>query len=149
MQTDPPSAISDDDAQLRVLLVEDDPDTAALVKAALTRAFPGTQATVIDTLATLGGHSLAQYTLALCDHNLPDGNSFEVIDYIHATRDDLPIIVVTGEHDAFAPPAALEKLAANAPRAEFRVVLEADHFFAAGLAEIGRATFDWLESEAR
>ena len=60
MQTDPPSAISDDDAQLRVLLVEDDPDTAALVKAALTRAFPGTQATVIGGVCTSTASSTAR-----------------------------------------------------------------------------------------
>jgi alpha/beta superfamily hydrolase len=54
------------------------------------------------------------------------------------------VLMLTGEHDAIAPPRALEDLAASLPRATFRVVAHADHFFMAGLGEIARALGDWL-----
>jgi alpha/beta superfamily hydrolase len=54
------------------------------------------------------------------------------------------VLMLTGEHDAIAPPRALEDLAASLPRATLRVVAEADHFFMAGLGEIARALGDWL-----
>src|SRR5262249_18941108 len=47
-------------------------------------------------------------------------------------------LVVTGDADGFAPPAALEPLLAGAPGAALHVVAGADHFFGVGLAEIGR-----------
>jgi len=134
MYTDPPTAISDDDTRLQVLVVEDDPDTAALVTATLRRAFPGTQTTVVDTLAKLGGRLLSPYDLALCDHNLPDGSSFDVIDYIHANRDDLPIIVVTGEHDA--------EVAAEAIRRGGSDYLPKSHSFLALLPVLASKTLE-------
>ncbi len=54
------------------------------------------------------------------------------------------VLMLTGEHDAIAPARALEDLAASLPRATFRVVAEADHFFMVGLGEIARAVGDWL-----
>jgi hypothetical protein len=52
--------------------------------------------------------------------------------------------VLAGEHDPIAPPAGLEPLVARAAGAVLHVVPEADHFFATGLAEIGRAAAAWL-----
>jgi alpha/beta superfamily hydrolase len=57
-------------------------------------------------------------------------------------------LVVTGSEDAFAPPAALEPLVARAPGATLHVVPGADHFFAAGLADVGRAVARWLGVES-
>jgi len=56
-------------------------------------------------------------------------------------------LVVTGDADGFAPPAALEPLVARAPGASLHVVPGADHFFTVGLAEIGRAAALWLGVE--
>jgi alpha/beta superfamily hydrolase len=53
-------------------------------------------------------------------------------------------LVVTGQADAIAPAAALTGLAARARRARFAAVPEADHFFGAGLAELGRELSAWL-----
>ncbi len=55
-------------------------------------------------------------------------------------------LVLVGEHDAYAPPAALEAAVAAAPRARIVTIPEADHFFMAGLASIGREIADWLEA---
>lgn len=48
------------------------------------------------------------------------------------------LLLVTGQRDEYAPPAALEPLVADLARAAFHVVPDADHFFGEGLGEIGR-----------
>ena len=55
-----------------------------------------------------------------------------------------PLLIIAGEEDAFAPFSEVEKLAASLERTELVSVLEADHFFMNGLAQIGRATADWI-----
>jgi pimeloyl-ACP methyl ester carboxylesterase len=56
--------------------------------------------------------------------------------------------VLAGEHDRIAPPEALAPFVAAAPGGVLHVVPAADHFFAAGLAEIGRAAAAWLAGAA-
>jgi hypothetical protein len=53
-------------------------------------------------------------------------------------------LLLTGQHDTYAPPAALEALLADAARCSLQVIPEADHFFQAGLAGISRAVAGWL-----
>ena len=55
-----------------------------------------------------------------------------------------PLLAITGERDALAPPAELESALAAVDRAELVVVPHADHFFAAGLAQLGRSIHNWL-----
>jgi len=59
------------------------------------------------------------------------------------------ILVVTGEADAIAPAREVGALAARARRARMVVIPECDHFFASGLAELGRALSEWLGGGAR
>ncbi len=54
------------------------------------------------------------------------------------------LLVIAAEQDGLAPPAGLESALAALDSAELVVVPEADHFFAAGLARVGRAICDWL-----
>ena len=54
------------------------------------------------------------------------------------------VLILTGEHDSLAPAATLEAIAAELPRARFAQIEEADHFFGAGLAEIGKQITKWL-----
>jgi len=54
------------------------------------------------------------------------------------------VLIVSGEHDTFAPVAELTALASESPRARFVVVPDADHFFATGLAEVSRAVAEWI-----
>jgi alpha/beta superfamily hydrolase len=53
-------------------------------------------------------------------------------------------LVLAGERDALAPAAELAAVAATSERIELVVVPEADHFFAFGLAEIGKRTLSFL-----
>jgi alpha/beta superfamily hydrolase len=53
-------------------------------------------------------------------------------------------LLVVGGVDAFAPVAELEARVAERPERHLQVVPEADHFFAVGLGEIGRAVAAWL-----
>jgi alpha/beta superfamily hydrolase len=57
------------------------------------------------------------------------------------------LLVIAAEQDDLAPPAGLESALAEIDRAELVVVPEADHFFTAGLARVGRAIRDWLMRE--
>jgi len=54
------------------------------------------------------------------------------------------VLLLAAEADAIAPAPQLERIAAGLPRARFNVIPEADHFFAAGLAAVGRVTAEWL-----
>jgi alpha/beta superfamily hydrolase len=56
-------------------------------------------------------------------------------------------LLLVGAEDALASPAELERIASSLPRATFAVIPGADHFFAAGLAEITRITASWLGAE--
>jgi len=49
------------------------------------------------------------------------------------------VLILTGEHDAIAPAAKLEAIAKDLPRGRFVRIDEADHFFGAGLADLGKA----------
>ncbi|MCG8590748.1 MAG: alpha/beta fold hydrolase [Proteobacteria bacterium] len=52
--------------------------------------------------------------------------------------------VAVGENDSLVPWRDLEAVCADLAEAEFCVIPEADHFFMAGLAELGRAVARWL-----
>jgi hypothetical protein len=54
------------------------------------------------------------------------------------------VLLVAGERDTLAPPAALSALARELPRVRLAVIDDADHFFAAGLAELGSELARWL-----
>ncbi len=54
------------------------------------------------------------------------------------------LLLLTGEHDEFAPPEALEAIASGIPSATLHVIPEADHFFMNGLADISRIVQAWL-----
>jgi hypothetical protein len=54
------------------------------------------------------------------------------------------VLVIAGEHDAIAPPAALEAITHELTSARFVQIEDADHFFGAGLTEVGVAITKWL-----
>ena len=56
------------------------------------------------------------------------------------------LLLVAGENDRIAPLAALRGLAERAGAAPFECIAEADHFFGAGLADLGRTAAHWLEA---
>ncbi len=56
------------------------------------------------------------------------------------------LLIVAGDRDRFAPEAQLRAIAEAAGRVQLVMVPGADHFYASGLAEIGRAVSGWLET---
>jgi len=54
------------------------------------------------------------------------------------------VLILAGERDAIAAPAALGELARELPQVRVAVLAEADHFFAAGLAQLGAEVARWL-----
>lgn len=56
------------------------------------------------------------------------------------------VLIVAGARDRIAPAAELETIARDLPRARVVTIAEADHFFGAGLGEIGRAVTQWAQT---
>jgi alpha/beta superfamily hydrolase len=54
------------------------------------------------------------------------------------------VVIIVGDRDEISPAAELERVADALPRARFFAVEGADHFFMAGLADIGRIATKWL-----
>jgi len=53
-------------------------------------------------------------------------------------------LLLSGEHDEYAPPAALSERLAGTSRASLEVIPEADHFFQKGLADVSKGIARWL-----
>jgi response regulator RpfG family c-di-GMP phosphodiesterase len=81
-----------------VLLVEDDDDHALLVIEVLERALEGaviSRAVSVARAAELSNGST--WSLAVVDHNLPDGRGMEVLDALRANYPTMPIVMLTGQ----------------------------------------------------
>jgi len=96
-----------------LLLVEDDPGDAELLRLALLDAGPRlftveTRETLAAAKAFLAGQTPA---VILLDLSLPDSFGLETISVVHALAPTIPIVVLTGNND---PDFALSALAAGA-----------------------------------
>jgi alpha/beta superfamily hydrolase len=56
------------------------------------------------------------------------------------------VLLLTGQHDGIAPPGALEGIAQALGAGKLVVLPHTDHFFAAGLAELGHESEAWLRA---
>jgi alpha/beta superfamily hydrolase len=56
----------------------------------------------------------------------------------------LRTLVLVGEYDTLAPARELTEAFDSAPQVTLHVIQHADHFFAEGLAELGRVAKEWL-----
>ncbi len=54
------------------------------------------------------------------------------------------VLLLTGQHDRIAPPAALQRIADELRATKLVVLPKADHLFSVGLAELGRESGAWL-----
>jgi CheY-like chemotaxis protein len=83
---------------LSVLLVEDDDDHALLVTEVLERALEGA---VISRAGSVAGAAElsngSTWSLAVVDHNLPDGLGMQVLDALRAGDPTMPIVMLTGQ----------------------------------------------------
>ena len=80
-----------------LLIVEDDPDTAELIREALVDHFKVDHTTTVYRLKEALAQDISAFDLVLSDFNLPDGTALEGIDQLLKLRQDLPIVVVTSE----------------------------------------------------
>lgn len=80
-----------------ILLVEDDLDTAALMREALSDHFGRDGVTHCRSVAQAISAEVDQVDLVLTDMNLPDGTGLDVLTHLLEQRPDLPIVIVTGE----------------------------------------------------
>lgn len=113
-----------DEAPPRLLLVEDDRDTAMLICETLRDHFG--QDCVRNCASTTQALSvdLAEIDLVLSDLNLPDGNGLDLLGKLLARRADLPVVLVTGE-------GILENAMAAIRRGAYDYVVKAgDYLFA-------------------
>jgi len=81
----------------RLLVVEDDVDTAALLSETLSDHFGEGCARCAYSVAQALAVDLDDIDMVLSDMNLPDGTGLELLGMLLARRSDLPVIFVTGE----------------------------------------------------
>lgn len=108
----------------RLLLVEDDHDTADLIQETIADHFgPGT-VTHITHVSEAYHVDLTQIDLVLSDMNLPDGTGLELLGRLLERRPDLPVVLVTAE-------SILENAIAAIRQGAYDYVLKAgDYLFA-------------------
>lgn len=90
--------------QIRVLLIEDDPDDARFIREMLIEGGQGQSNFIINAFATLhNGISEARTTqvdVILLDLNLPDSTGMDTLFVLSEQLPDIPIIVLTGSEEA-------------------------------------------------
>ena len=84
--------------QARILLVEDDPDAADLVREALREAKYAIEhvSTYADAAARIGN---SMYGAVILDLGLPDGNGAQLAEVLRSRGDDVPILMLTAQAD--------------------------------------------------
>jgi two-component system cell cycle response regulator len=80
-----------------ILMVEDDVDTAELIRETLADHFGVDNVKHVDHVCDALRQDLSRFDLVLSDVNLPDGSGLELVPRLLAKRKDLPIIMVTSE----------------------------------------------------
>ena len=101
-------------ASLRVLLVEDDADDAALVLRALQNAGFETIHDVADTREAFTRKiRSAPYDVVLADYQLPQWQGLEAIDVLHEQGLDIPVVLVTGSLGEVRAVECIKRGAAN------------------------------------
>lgn len=84
-------------SSLRLLLVEDDPDTAFLLAEALQDYFGVGCVQTCSTVAEGKDADVSRIDMVLSDINLPDGSGLDLLDHFLRVRPDLPVVLVTAE----------------------------------------------------
>jgi diguanylate cyclase (GGDEF)-like protein len=83
----------------RLLLVEDSPSDAGLVVSLLHESRPDIEVTVVRSLTEAVERLSVEHTVAITDLSLPDAQGLECVATLRAERPDLPLVVLTGNHD--------------------------------------------------
>jgi len=141
---------------MRILLIEDEPEMASVLKTALER-----QDFVVDRTATLADAEImakvGSHDAIVLDRRLPDGEGLDLIPRLRAMNVDTPVIALTamaglddrvgglnaGADDYMVKPFATEELVARLHALHRRqFTLRADRI------EVGRLAYDFREREA-
>lgn len=141
---------------MRVLLVEDEPEMAAALRAALTR-----HDMIVDHAPNLfeaeAITALSSYDALVLDRQLPDGDGLTLIPKLRARGNLVPVLVLTvrgdvadrvsglnqGADDYLAKPFALEEFLAR-----LRALLRRPANMQSDIVRAGRLSFDFINREA-
>jgi two-component system phosphate regulon sensor histidine kinase PhoR len=94
-----PAAAAATRDRLRVLLVDDDTDHAAVVRRTLERQGAFVVTHVTDGTACLESLARESYSVVLLDYSLPRMNGLEVLERIRQLDVAVPVIIATGQGD--------------------------------------------------
>ena len=141
---------------MRILLIEDEPEMASVLKTALER-----QDFVVDHVSTLADADamakLGTFDAVVLDRRLPDGDGLSLIPRLRALHVDAPVIALTamsglddrvrgldaGADDYMVKPFAIEELVAR-----LRALHRRQFTVRAEQAVVGRLTYDFRHREA-
>ncbi|MDT3380717.1 response regulator transcription factor [Labrys portucalensis] len=141
---------------MRILLIEDEPEMASVLKTALER-----QDVVVDHASNLAdGEAMARigsYDAIVLDRRLPDGEGLTLIPRLRALHVEAPVIALTamsglqdrvsgldaGADDYMGKPFATEELVAR-----LRALHRRPYTLRADQAVVGRLTYDFRHREA-
>ncbi|MGQ0509916.1 MAG: two-component system response regulator [Betaproteobacteria bacterium] len=110
-----PEGTETEPAPIRVLLLEDNPDDAFLIRRAFgsprLRGFElmDTAQRVSTAVAALAKNRGRAFDIVLTDLDLPDSVGVETVTALHRTAPDMPIVVLTGQPDEALGVAALRR----------------------------------------
>ena len=84
----------------RILLVEDNPGDAELVREALAGASDRVEISHVNSLADARARlACGGVDVVLLDLSLPDATGLQGVEHLHGVAPDVPIVVLTGQHD--------------------------------------------------
>jgi DNA-binding response OmpR family regulator len=141
---------------MRILLIEDEPEMASVLKTALER-----QDFIVDRTATLADAEImakvGTHDAIVLDRRLPDGEGLDLIPRLRAMNVDTPVIALTalagindrvvglnaGADDYMVKPFATEELVAR-----LRALHRRQFTLRADRIEVGRLIYDFRDREA-
>lgn len=88
-----------DYSDLRILVVEDDPDHAQLLTHRLRREFAADLTHFATATAALAVLEQFSFDLILLDYSLPDLNGLELLRRCRAAHPEVPVLMITGQGD--------------------------------------------------
>lgn len=141
---------------MRILLIEDEPEMASVLKTALQR-----QDMIVDQVSTLADAEMVarvgSHDAVVLDRRLPDGEGLSLIPRLRALHIDVPVLALTamsglddrvsglnaGADDYMVKPFATEELVAR-----LRALHRRQFTLRAEQTMIGRLTYDFRHREA-